>query len=284
MEERGEGGALAGRVAVITGGGRGQGRAHAIGLARAGADIALCDLGHDLDTVPYALSSPEDLDETRRLVEAEGRRCRTALVDVRNFTDVLSFVDGTQEEWGSVDIVVANAGISTIGSIFSMDAEQWSETIDTNLTGVFHTLRAAAPHMRRQRWGRMIGISSMMGRSSNPLIPHYAASKWGVIGLVKSVAQEMAAFGVTVNAIAPGNISTPMLHNETLYGLMRPDLASPTRDDVAGPMASLHLQPVPWLEPEEVTAAVLFLCSEGARHMTGAVLDMSAGASARFTA
>ncbi len=280
----GDAGELAGRVALITGGARGQGRSHAVGLARAGADIAVCDLGHDLDTVGYPLATPEDLAETVRLVEAEGRRCRSALVDVRSFDEVLAFADATAEEFGSLDIAVANAGISTMGSILSLDAEGWQETIDVNLSGVFHTLRAAAPHMRRRRWGRLIGISSMMGRSANPLIPAYTASKWGVIGLVKSAAQDLAAFGVTVNAIAPGNISTPMIHNDVLYRLMRPDLEAPTAEDVAGPMTSLHLQPVPWLEPEEVTSAVRFLCSEGARHITGAVLDISAGASARFTA
>ena len=135
--------------------------------------------------------------------------------------------------------------------------------MDTNLTGVFNAMRAAAPHMRRQRWGRIVAISSMMGRSSNPGIAAYVASKWGVIGLCKSVAFELAAFGVTVNAVAPGNVSTPMIHNDTLYGLMRPDLDHPTREDVAPGMAALHVQPVPWLEPEEITAAVVFLPPRG---------------------
>jgi SDR family mycofactocin-dependent oxidoreductase len=273
-----------GRVAVITGGARGQGRSHAVELARLGADIAVADLCHDLDSVGYALSSEDDLAETVRLVEAQGRRCVSAVADVRDLDAMLGFVSEARDALGSVDILVANAGISTLGSICTMDAAQWSETIDTNLTGVFNAMRAVAPHMRRQRWGRIIGISSMMGRSSNPGIPAYVASKWGVIGLCKSVAFELAAFGVTVNAIAPGNISTPMIHNDTLYGLMRPDLDHPTREDVAPGMAALHVQPVPWLEPEEITAAVVFLASEGARHITGSVIDVDAGASARFTA
>jgi SDR family mycofactocin-dependent oxidoreductase len=272
-----------GRVAVITGGARGQGRSHAVELARLGADIAVADLCHDLDSVGYALSSEDDLAETVRLVEAQGRRCVSAVADVRDLDATLAFVAEARDALGSVDILVANAGISTLGSICTMDAAQWSETIDTNLTGVFNAMRAVAPHMRRQRWGRIIGISSMMGRSSNPGIPAYVASKWGVIGLCKSVAFELAAFGVTVNAIAPGNISTPMIHNETLYGLMRPDLDHPTREDVEPGMTALHVQPVPWLEPEEVTAAVVFLASEGARHITGSVIDVDAGASARFT-
>jgi SDR family mycofactocin-dependent oxidoreductase len=283
MDQGPEGRPFAGRVAVITGGARGQGRSHAVALARLGADVAVCDLGHDLGSVGYPLATPEDLAETVRLVEAEGGRCFSAIADVRRLDEVQAFVDGAHDALGSVDILVANAGISALGSICTMDATEWSETIDTNLTGVFNAMRSAAPHMRRQRWGRMIGISSMMGRSSNPGIAAYVASKWGVIGLCKSVAYELAGFGVTVNAIAPGNVSTPMIHNDTLYRLMRPDLEHPTAEDVAPGMTALHVQPVPWLEPEEITAAVLFLASEGARHITGSVIDVDAGASARFT-
>lgn len=283
-EGRDGSGQFAGRVAVITGGARGQGRSHAVELARQGADIALVDRCADLGTVTYPMATPDDLAETVALVEAEGRRCVSAVADVRDLGAMIAFVDGVADELGSVDILIANAGVSTLGSIFDMDAELWSETVDTNLTGVFNALRAAAPHMRRRRWGRMVTISSMMGRSSNPMISAYCASKWGVIGLTKSVAQEMAHSNVTVNAIAPGNISTDMIHNDMLYTLMRPDLAEPTRDDVASVMTTLHVQPVPWLEAEEITAAVVFLCSEGARHITGSVLDVDAGASARFTA
>ena len=280
----GAAGQFAGRVAVITGGARGQGRAHAVELARQGADIAVIDRCADLGTVTYPLATPDDLAETVRLVEAEGRRCVTATADVRDLDAVLAFVDGVAGELGSVDILVANAGVSTLGSIFDLDAVGWAETVDTNLTGVFNAMRAVAPHMRRNRWGRIVAISSMMGRSANPLIPAYCASKWGVIGLTKSVAHEMAHAGVTANAVAPGNVSTDMIHNETLYRLMRPDLEEPTREEVATVMATLHVQPVPWIEPDEVTAAVVFLCSEGARHITGSVIDVDAGASARFTA
>ena len=283
-QDRERSGQFAGRVAVITGGARGQGRSHAVALARGGADVALVDRCADLDTVSYPLATPEDLAETARLVEAEGARCVTAQGDVRDLEAMIAFVDRVVDELGSVDILVANAGISTLGSIFDLDAAGWAETVDTNLTGVFNALRAAAPHMRRQRWGRMVTISSMMGRSANPLIGAYCAAKWGVIGLTKSVAQEMAHSNVTVNAIAPGNISTPMIHNDMLYKLMRPDVAEPTREDVATAMATLHVQPVPWLEAEEVSAALIFLCSEGARHITGSVIDVDAGASARFTA
>lgn len=274
---------FAGRVAVITGAGRGQGRCHALEFARLGADVAVCDLCHDLPTVGYPMSSPEDLEETVRLVEEEGRTCVSAVADVRDLAALVAFVDSARDRLGSVDVLVANAGVSTMGSICTMDASEWSETLDTNLTGVFNAMRAVAPHMRRQRSGRIIAISSMMGRTSNPGIPAYVASKWGVIGLCKSVAYELAAFGVTVNAVAPGNVSTPMIHNDVLYRLMRPDLERPSREDVVDGMTALHAQPVPWLEPEEITAAVVFLASDAARHITGTVLDVDAGASARFT-
>jgi SDR family mycofactocin-dependent oxidoreductase len=275
---------LQGQVAIITGGARGQGRSHALELARLGADVALCDLCEDVATVGYPLATRDDLAETAKLVEAAGRRCVSEVVDVRDLQAVIAFVDEVQASLGSVDIMVANAGVTAIGSICDMDAAQWGNVIDINLTGVFNAIRAAAPHMRSQRSGRIIGISSMMGRTSQPGIPAYTASKWGVIGLCKSAAYELAGFGVTVNAIAPGNVSTPMIHNEELYRLMRPDLERATKDDVAPVMAGLHVQPVPWLEPEEITAAVVYLVSAGARHITGSVIDVDAGASARFTA
>ncbi len=230
------------------------------------------------------MSTRDDLAETAKLVDAAGRRCRSEVVDVRDLGAVIGFVDGVQASWGSVDIMVANAGVTAIGSVCDMTAAQWGDVIDINLTGVFNAIRAAAPHMRRQRAGRIIGISSMMGRTSQPAIPAYTASKWGVIGLCKSAAYELAGFGVTVNVIAPGNVSTPMIHNDQLYGMMRPDLEHPTADEVAPVMAELHAQPVPWLEPEEITAAVVYLVSDGARHITGSVLDVNAGASAKFTA
>ncbi|MBV8463087.1 MAG: SDR family oxidoreductase, partial [Acidimicrobiales bacterium] len=165
-----------------------------------------------------------------------------------------------------------------------LTAQEWSDVVDINLTGVFNALRAAVPHMRRRRRGRIVAISSMMGRSANAGAPAYVASKWGVIGLCKAAALELAGFGVNVNVVAPGNVSTDMIHNDALYRLMRPDLENPSREDVAGPMATLHAQPVPWIEPEDVTAAVVFLASDAARYITGSVVDVDAGASARFTA
>jgi NAD(P)-dependent dehydrogenase (short-subunit alcohol dehydrogenase family) len=253
-------------------------------LAREGADLVLSDLCRDLPTITYPLATPDDLAETARLVKAEGRRCIAEPCDVRDLAAMVALADRAAAELGAVHGVIANAGVSGFAPIWEATEAQWNEIVGTNLTGVFNTLRAAAPHLRTARWGRVVAVSSMMGRFANPTIGAYTASKWGVIGLVKSVAQDLAGFGVTVNAVAPGNIDTPMIHNEGMYRLMRPDMSDPTADDVAPVFASLHVQSVPWLAAEEVTRVVMFLVDPASEHLTGQVIDVSAGVPARFTA
>jgi SDR family mycofactocin-dependent oxidoreductase len=273
-----------GQVALITGGARGMGRSHALALAREGADVALFDQCRDVPTIEYALSRPEDLEETADMIRKEGRRVWAAQVDVRDFAALDSALAEVVTEAGRLDIAVANAGVSAGDAIQVADPAAWSDVVDINLTGTFHTFRAAAPHMIKGRRGRLVGISSMMGRAPTGGIGAYVASKWGVIGLVKSAAQDLARFGITVNAIAPGNVDTPMVRNDFLARKVRPDLEAPTFEDAKTFLGMLHVQPDPLLEPQEISAMVLFLCSEEARHMTGAVLDLSAGASARVTA
>lgn len=260
------------------------GRSHALALAREGADVALLDMCRDLPTVGYPLARTEDLEETARLVRGEGRRAWTFQADVRDFGAVEHAVGSTVEEAGRLDIVVANAGISAGDAVQVADPAQWTDVIETNLTGTFHTFRAASPHMIRARAGRLVGVSSMMGRAPTGGMGAYVASKWGVIGLVKGSAQDLAPFGITVNAVAPGNVDTPMVRNDYLVRKVRPDLEKPSFDDAKAFIGMLHVQPEPLLEPEEISAAIMYLCSEEARHITGAVIDISAGASARFTA
>ncbi|GAA4490245.1 mycofactocin-coupled SDR family oxidoreductase [Rhodococcus olei] len=272
-----------GKVALVTGGARGQGRAHAVAFAERGADVVICDRCEDSDVVFYPLATEEDLAETVRLVEATGRRCIAVKANTADRPAMDALVAQAESEFGRVDIAVANAGVSVAAPIQSMTTAQWTEAIASNLTGVFNTVGAVAPGMVARGYGRIVTISSMLGRAGSTNMAAYAASKWGVIGLTKSAALDLAQNGITVNAIAPGNISTGMIHNDALYAMMRPDLDSPTRDDVAPVFQSLHAQPVPWLEPEEITRAVLFFAAEAAAHVSGTVLPIDAGNAARVT-
>lgn len=273
-----------GRVAFVTGGARGMGRSHAVAFAREGADVAVLDRCENLRTIDYELAGASDLDETVRLVEKEGRRCVAVTADVRDASAMERAVGTVRGELGRIDVLVANAGISGGDPIQVADADRWNDVIATNLTGVFNSLRAVAPVMVSQRYGRIVTVSSMMGRGAVGGVGAYVASKWGVIGLTKSAAQDLAAFGITVNAVAPGNVDTPMVNNDALIRKVRPDLPSPTIDDAKVFLGMLHAQPEALLDPGEVSAAVLFLAGPDAAHITGAVIDVSAGASSRVTA
>lgn len=270
------------RVALITGGARGMGRTHATALARAGADVVLFDACTDVPGVGYPLARREDLEETARLVEDSGRKAHTVVGDVRDRQALAAAVDETVDRFGRLDILLANAGVSAPTPILGARPEVWDEVTAINLTGVYNAITAVAGVMTKARWGRIVATSSMMGRSASPVQAAYAASKWGVIGLVKSAAQDLAAHGITVNAVAPGTIDTPMVNNDALFRLVRPDLENPTKEDAAAVLQGLHVQPIAFLAPEEVTAAVMFLLSS--EHITGSVIDVNAGASARFTA
>ncbi|WP_018178857.1 mycofactocin-coupled SDR family oxidoreductase [Jongsikchunia kroppenstedtii] len=275
---------FAGRVALITGGARGQGRTHALALAERGADIVICDRCADSPSVPYPLATPEDLAETERLVTERGRRCIAVQANTADHAAMVDLVARANAELGSVDIAIANAGVSVADSVVQMSPEVWNEVIASNLTGVFNTLSAVSPGMAERGHGRIVTVSSMMGRGANPGLTAYSASKWGVIGMTKSAALDLAGSGVTVNAVAPGNVSTAMVHNDALYAIMRPDLDHPTREDVAPIFTMLHGQPVPFLEPEEITHAVLFLLADASAHITGTVIPVDAGAAARVSA
>jgi SDR family mycofactocin-dependent oxidoreductase len=274
---------LEGRVAFVTGGARGMGRAHAVMLAEAGVDVVLCDRCADTEQTPYPLATQADMDETVSAVESRGRKALAVRGDVRDRKSMKAAVDATVEQFGRIDILLANAGVSIATPLIGSPGEEaWDEEIGINLTGVYNSMRAVAPVMAEQKWGRIVATSSMLGRTAMPTQAAYVAAKWGVIGLVKAAAQDLAAHGVTVNAVAPGNINTPMIQNDVLYRTVRPDLENPTAEDAAQALQSLHLQPIPWLDPSEISAAILFLI--GAEHITGTVIDVNAGASARFTA
>jgi len=271
---------LEGRVALITGGARGQGRSHALHLAALGADIVICDIAADVDTNPYPLATPADLAETVDLVTGLGRRCLSRVVDVRNATAINDLVADAVTEFGRLDILVANAGVCPFAPFEEITDQAWRDTIDINLTGAFNSMRAVIAPMREGGYGRIVATSSMGGRSGVPNLAHYVATKWGVIGLVKTLALETATSGITVNAVCPNTVNTPMVHNPALYGLFAPDMDNPTMEEVRPRYETMNPMGLAWLEPEEISAAVGFLVSEGARHISGSTIEVSAGASA----
>ncbi len=278
---------LEGKTALITGAARGQGRTHAVALAKAGANVVCTDLHQaDLAPVPYRLAVASDLEETIRQVEAEGVKAVSMTVDVREADQVDAAADRAVAEFGSLDVVCANAGIWAAEELSKMSDEQWQTVIDINLTGVFHTIRAAARKMVEQDSGRIICTSSTAGRGGMANFGNYVAAKWGVLGMVKSAALELAPNHITVNAICPACVKTDMMfENKALYHVFRPDLEDPTTADIEGTiMEALHKLPEPWIEPEEVSEIVVFLASERGRHITGTGIDITAGLSATWSA
>lgn len=273
-------GDLTGKTALITGGARGQGRSHALHLARAGADVVLFDLAADMETVPYGMGTPADLAQTQALVEGLDRRCATAVVDVRDGGAMSREVQRVIAEFGDIDILLANAGILSWSSVEEMTDQMWREMIDVNLTGIFHSFRAVAAHMRERGSGRVVATASMAGRGGFANIAHYTAAKWGLIGLTKSFAVEMALHGVTANVVAPTNVDSDMLLNPAARRFFTGSDGDPTREDVAKALASMTAQGVPWVESADISNAILYLVSDGARHVTGEVLHVAAGMNA----
>lgn len=272
-----------GKVALITGGARGQGRSHALAFAAEGADVAILDACADMPAVPYGLAGPADLEQTRKDVEALDRRCVAVQADVRDGQALRDAVAEVTTELGGLDILVANAGVASYHRVGEMPDEEWRTVIDINLTGVFHAVSAVVPVMLAQGQGRIIATSSTMGRMGSRNAAHYSASKWGVIGLIKSVALEVASSGVTANAVAPTSVDTPLIQNEEVYRLFCPELENPTWEDAAPRFAALNPAGVPHIEASDVSRAVLFLASDEARYITGAVLDVTAGKSGTWT-
>ncbi|OBK44938.1 mycofactocin-coupled SDR family oxidoreductase [Mycobacterium kubicae] len=265
-------GALDGRVALITGGARGQGRSHALALAAEGADIAVVDAPGPMKDLTYPLGTEDDLRHTAKLVEELGRRCLSLTVDVRDPAQVDAAVQQTHQELGSLDVVVANAGIVSTGLLEAVSDHVWQQLIDTNLSGAFHTLRAAIPVMRQQRFGRIVVTSSMGGRMGIPELAAYNATKWGVIGLAKSAALEVAKEGITINVVCPTTTQTPMV---------QPAGGDDIPDDLVRRMMKANPIPQPWLQPEDVSRAVVYLVTDPGV-ITGSVLEIGLGGSARI--
>lgn len=273
-------GTLDGKVAIITGAGRGQGRSHAVGFAREGADIIAVDTTAKVDTVPYPLADADDLAETARLVEAAGRRIVACDADVRDYTALVAAVSEGVNTFGRLDIVVANAGISSPAPTLEMSEEIWQDMIDINLTGVWKTLKAAVPRViDGGRGGSVVIISSLAAVHANENTAHYSASKAGLVMLMKVLAKELAPHSIRVNTVHPSTVATPMILNDATYRLFRPDLENPTRADFEEAARTLNRLPVAAAEPQDITDTVLHLVSDAARYVTGTTQMVDAGGS-----
>ncbi|RAV09790.1 SDR family mycofactocin-dependent oxidoreductase [Mycolicibacterium sp. GF69] len=272
-------GRVAGKVAFVTGAARGQGRSHAVRLAQEGADIIAVDVCRAFDDSPAEGSRPEDLAETAHLVKNLDRRIVTAEVDVRDFDALKQVVDAGVEQLGRLDIIVANAGIGTVGTKLHKIAEEtWQEMIDVNLSGVWKSVKAGVPHLLSGgRGGSIVLTSSVAGMKAYPHTGHYTAAKHGVIGLMRTFAVELGAHSIRVNSVLPTHVNTPLLMNEKTYRMFRPDLAEPGPDDLAPICRSFHMLPIPWVEAEDISNAVLFLASDESRYITGFPLPVDAG-------
>ena len=265
-------------MAFITGAARGQGRSHAVRLAEEGADIIAVDLCEQVASVGYRLATPQDLDETARQVTALGRCVIAVQADVRDYAGLAKCLDDAVAELGRLDIVSANAGILSHGTAEALADASWQDMIDINLTGVWHTAKAAVPHLiAGGRGGSIILTSSGVVMKGTPSFAHYVSAKHGVVGLTRTMALELAPHWIRVNALHPGNVDTAMLRNAETLRLFRPDLENPTVEDVSAAFQATNAMPVPWVDSVDISNALLFLACDEARYITGVSLPVDAG-------
>lgn len=265
---------LEGRVALVTGAARGQGRSHAVHLAREGADVIALDACGPVGPATYEPATPADLDETTRLVAAEGGRVLARRVDVRDLDALEAVVGETTAELGRLDVVVANAGLCSWGRFWELRPEQWHSVLDTNVTGVWHTLRCVAPIMiDAGRGGSIVVVSSVAGLRPLPGQAHYSASKHAVVGLAGTAAIELAPYDIRVNTVHPWGVATPMGEDRGVATLLRehPDLAPAFRQLLTRPRMA---------DPQDISDAVVWLASDRSRTVTGIALPVDLGATA----
>jgi (+)-trans-carveol dehydrogenase len=270
-------GRVEGKVAFITGAARGQGRSHAIRLAEEGADIIAVDALCSIETVPYPMGSEGDLAETVSAVEATGRKIITCVGDVRDQASLDAAAAKGIEEFGHIDIALGNAGILTMDRSWEIAEDKWMTMIDINLNGVWRTTKAVMPQMLAQGSGAIVLTASNAGVRGIPNIAHYNAAKHGVIGLTRTLANEVGPEGIRVNCVAPTNVETPMIINDAVLSIFLPDLDEPTAEAAAPLLADDHMIKLPWVQPVDISNAVLYLCSEEARSVTGTVLHVDMG-------
>lgn len=259
----------ANKVAFITGAAHGQGRAVALALAKEGINIVAFDVAKNLTYPAYTFGSADELSQLQQDVEALGSSCLTVTGDVRNDVDVTRAVEQALAEFGRIDILFNNAGICAYGLAHELTEDAWDAMLDINLKGAWLVARRVIPVMIDQKSGVIINNSSIAGLRGMGRLSHYAASKWGLVGLTKSWAIELAPHNIRVNSIHPTGVNTPM--NDGLAAL-----EGTTTQEIAERSAG-NLLPVPWVEPEDVSAMVLYLVSDGARYITGSQFVLDAG-------
>lgn len=270
-------GLLDGKVALITGGARGQGRAHAVTCAREGADVVLFDLVEQVATVNYPMSTPADLAETVRLVEEHDRRALAIRGDVRDQSQLDDAVAQAIAQFDTIDILIANAGIWALKPFWELTDDDWADTVDINLTGVWRAAKAVAPHMIERRSGSIVMTSSTNGLEPGAGYANYVSAKYGVVGLSKSVALELAPYGIRCNCINPGAVRTGMTDNQDGYDLFAGHPGGTAADMEQGGYAFTALAGVSFMDPQVIADGALFLNSHLAAAITGVALPIDAG-------
>lgn len=272
-------GRVAGKVAFVTGAARGQGRSHAVRLAEEGANIIAVDICAPIDGIDfYPPATENDLELTAKSVQDAGRRVVDRRADVRDFQALEAVLQEGVEEFGRLDIVCANAGVIEFAPALDQSDASWHANIGVNLTGVWYTCKAALPHiLAGGRGGSMILTSSTAGSKGNPNTLSYNASKHGVVGIMKTLANEFGQQGIRCNTIHPTAVDTPMIQNEKTYRLFEPDNPHPTRESAEPRFQSTNVLPVPWIQPGDVSDAVVWLASDESKYVTGATLPIDAG-------
>jgi SDR family mycofactocin-dependent oxidoreductase len=270
-------GLLDGKVVFITGGGRGQGRAHAVVSAREGADIVFVDTTKPFDTVSYPNTTAEDMAETAREVEALGRRVLSIEADVRDQNALDAAVRNGIAKLGQIDCLIANAGIVTGGAVHEITREAWQEVLDINLTGVWQSVKAVVPHMIERQQGSIVIISSVNGLEGGSFSPQYTAAKFGLVGLMKSIALQLGPHGIRANSVHPGAILTDMTNNQDMYDRVSGHEGGTYDEYIVGGKRYGILKGSGHLPPEAIADAALFLNSALASNVTGISLPVDSG-------